>query len=164
MRLRAMRAEDLTTVLALNNAAIPHVNELDGESMRDLLAKATVCAVAERLAGVAGAVIAFRPGAAYESANYRWFSDNYEDFLYVDRIIVSEDERGSGIGRAFYDRLWADEQPPRITCEVNEVPPNPGSMEFHRALGFEQVGSLTHDGGKTVTLLCCESSAPGRVA
>ena len=32
-----------------------------------------------------------------------------------------------------------------MTCEVNIRPPNPSSLDFHRRLGFEQVGSLASD-------------------
>ena len=35
----------------------------------------------------------------------------------------------------------------RVVCEVNEEPPNPASDAFHRALGFEVVGSAAIHGG-----------------
>ena len=41
-----------------------------------------------------------------------------------------------------------------MTCEVNLRPPNPGSMAFHRAMGFDEVGTQNTEGGsKTVSLL-----------
>lgn len=106
---------------------------------------------------VAGALIAIGPGAEYASPNYQWFSAEYDDFVYVDRIVVEESHRGVGFGRAFYDWLQARLDPPRITCEVNEIPPNPRSMAFHEALGFERVGTLSHGSSEAVALLCRES-------
>ena len=41
-----------------------------------------------------------------------------------------------------------------MTCEVNVRPVNESSMEFHRRLGFEQVGSLkSDDGSREVAML-----------
>ena len=162
MSIRTLRADDLDAVLALNNASVPHVNELDGPRLAAITAEAAHCAVDVREGAIAGMVVAFGPGAAYDSANYRWFCDAYDDFLYVDRIVVDDGRRGAGLGRAFYEWLWQEGAPTRITCEVNEVPPNLGSMGFHTALGFERVGALEHDGGKRVALLSCEPAPGGR--
>ncbi len=42
----------------------------------------------------------------------------------------------------------------RVTCEVNLVPPNPGSLAFHHRLGFERMGELQHiPGEKEVAML-----------
>ncbi len=41
----------------------------------------------------------------------------------------------------------------RLTCEVNLEPPNPASLEFHRRIGFSEVGRLNTRDGRTVALL-----------
>ena len=41
-----------------------------------------------------------------------------------------------------------------VSCEVDVVPENPGSLRFHEALGFESVGQQDTEGGeKRVRLL-----------
>jgi predicted GNAT superfamily acetyltransferase len=89
---------------------------------------------------------AFDERAAYESVNYRWFHARYPRFVYVDRVVVAAAARGRGYARTLYTELFriAREAGHQIiTCEVNLVPPNPGSDAFHAALGFSEVGRGT---------------------
>ena len=101
-------------------------------------------------------LVGFRPGTGYMSPNYRWFCEHYDEFAYVDRVAVAAGARRSGIATRLYDDFAAAMPPsvPVMTCEVNVRPPNESSMEFHRRLGFEQVGSLASDSGdKEVAML-----------
>ena len=34
--------------------------------------------------------IVFSQGSIYDSRNYQWFSQNYDSFVYMDRIVVSQ--------------------------------------------------------------------------
>lgn len=149
---------DVPALLALNNAAVPHVNDLDAPAMQALLDEAAVAVKAVDARGaLAGFVIAFPPGTGYASENYRWFCENMADgFLYVDRIVVDPARRRSGAARALYTHVFeaAKGRAPRVTCEVNVRPPNPTSLAFHEALGFESVGEIEPYGGiKRVRLL-----------
>jgi len=58
--------------------------------------------------------------------------------------------RGHGLARRFYDEAWAKaaEQDVMLCCEVNEEPPNPGSMRFHERFGFKPVSGQQTEGGK----------------
>jgi predicted GNAT superfamily acetyltransferase len=94
--------------------------------------------------------------AAYGSANYRWFCERYDDFLYIDRVVADPAFRGRGVGRALYDHAieFGRGRAPLLTCEVNETPPNPDSMRFHENLGFRPLGRQETEGGaKSVVLL-----------
>jgi predicted GNAT superfamily acetyltransferase len=151
-----MRTDDLDWVLAMNNAAAPHVGELDAGKLAALFSDARMARVAEAAGRPAGAVICFSPGAPYASENYRWFQARYDDFLYIDRIFVDGPAAGAGIGRSFYADLegFAASRFAMLACEVNERPPNPVSMLFHEALGFGSVGRQTTEGGaKTVVMM-----------
>jgi predicted GNAT superfamily acetyltransferase len=105
-------------------------------------------------------VIALAPGQIYQSMNYRWFSENFEQFLYIDRIMVSPDFRRRGVATLIYDELGQVCQQAglqRLTCEVNIMPPNPGSLALHESIGFIQAGTQKTDGGKKeVSLLVKE--------
>lgn len=152
---------DRPSVLALNNASTPHVNELAPASLDDLLAEARLALKAVSRGELAGYLIAFGPGADYASPNYRWFAARYRRFLYVDRLAVPPHLRGRGIARRLYDAVFEVAGGSPVCCEVNIRPPNETSMRFHLALGMRQVGSQQTDGGsKEVALLSTASPGP----
>jgi uncharacterized protein len=150
-----IRGEDLATLAAINNDAVPNVNHLSVSRLRELVDMAAVAVSVEAGASVAGMLLALRPGADYDSVYYRWFSARFSDFLYVDRIVVDARFRGQGLGAVLQDDVAARARTlgiARITCEVNLAPPNPGSVRFHQRLGFSEVDQL-RAGGKLVCLL-----------
>ena len=156
-------ASDHTVVLALNNGAVPHVNALSEREFSWIVSHADYFRVAEDDSGVVGFVIALGAGHEYWSLNYRWFTDRGGDFLYLDRVVVSETARNSGVGRALYDDIdrFAGGKWPRITLEVNLLPPNPGSLAFHERLGFGRVGVREEENGtKAVVLMERATSSP----
>lgn len=154
--IRPLISDDFEAALRLNNAAVPHVNELDTANLADLAEEAAVAHVGEQNGAIVALLIALGPGAAYGSLNYGWFSERYDDFLYIDRIVIDGAARGGGLGRTLYEDLVrrVAGQTARIVCEVNEDPPNPGSLAFHTAMGFTPVG-LQHwpQQGKRVVML-----------
>lgn len=153
---RDIEAADVDWVETQNNLAVPNVNALSGPALLALLNRSAYQRIALHNGERAGFLIAFGVGADYGSMNYRWFSERYDDFLYVDRIVVSSDARGEGIGENLYQDLFefAGSRVSRITCEVNERPPNPGSMRFHERLGFSIVGRQETDAGtKSVAMM-----------
>jgi len=158
MHIRHLADEDLPAALALNNASIPAVNELDLAEitrLRSIAAHAFSARVSD-FDGLAGFCLAFTPGVAYQSLNYRWFSARYESFTYLDRIVVDPSLRSRGIGTAFYAELERriGRSTPWLFCEVNIRPMNEGSLRFHHRIGFTEVGQQETDGGrKTVSLL-----------
>jgi hypothetical protein len=154
-RVRDAVAADHAAVLALNNSATPHVNELSDTEFAWITSRADYFRVAEDEAGLTAFVIALRPGHEYWSLNYRWFSDRGGEFLYLDRIVVHERARGTGVGRAMYEDLnrFARGRWPCITLEVNLMPPNPGSLAFHERMGFRRVGVREEEGGAKAVAL-----------
>jgi predicted GNAT superfamily acetyltransferase len=151
--LRDALSDDLPEVLALNQKALPHVNSVALKDMQRFLEQAAYFKV---IGSLKGFLIALRPGLDYASDNYRWFSNNFDDFFYIDRIVIAEDARGRGLGSQLYKDLISTARScaPRLTCEVNSQPPNPQSMAFHTGFGFASVGSQRTEGGtKEVSLL-----------
>ena len=53
----------------------------------------------------AGFVITFAAGSAYDGENFAWFSERYDDFCYLDRVVIHEDFRRRGLGSLVYDEL-----------------------------------------------------------
>jgi predicted GNAT superfamily acetyltransferase len=147
---------DLEPALALNNANVPALNELDLAEIARLVGIAEVALTAEVDGEFAGFCIVFAPGVDYGSLNYAWFSRNYDDFVYLDRIAVDPAYRRYGIGRAFYAELVQrlTGKFPVLTCEVNVRPRNDASLDFHHSIGFREVAQQdTDNGNKTVSLL-----------
>lgn len=152
--IRDMRAHDLDWVLHANNGATPHVGELDAAKLAALFHECSVARVAEANGRPVGAVMCLSPGAPYTSENYLWFQRRYEDFLYIDRIFV-EPSAAAGVGQLIYRDLerFADGRCAMLACEVNERPPNPVSIAFHKKCGFEPVGRQTTEGGAKAVVM-----------
>lgn len=159
--IRTFRAGDLASLIAMNNRAVPAVNNLTAEELTDQIAEARVCLVAvEASADEAadsaplGFLLCYGENQDYDSRNYQWLNDRLEQFFYTDRICVAEDQRGRRIGeklyKALFDKFDALNVP--FTCEVNTRPENPGSLRFHKRLGFEEFGHEDH-GDKAVVFL-----------
>jgi predicted GNAT superfamily acetyltransferase len=150
LKVRDAVAADHAAVLALNNAHTPHVNALTDEEFAWLTAHATYFRIAEDAEGLAGFVLCVPHGTSYWSGNYKWFTERFDNFLYLDRVVVSPRMRRAGVGRALYEDLhttcagrW-----PRVTLEVNLRPPNPTSIAFHEAMGYRAVGVREYADGQ----------------
>ena len=144
-RLRPLRVDDdaeLAAVLKLNNDAVPAVNSLTADRLRDLGTMAQHAdVVVDESDTLLGLVVVLPRGAAYASPLYRWFSERYPSYLYLDRIVVDPAVRRRGVGAFVYDRMEERARPDgRLVCEVNLRPPNPGSVAFHSARGYVEVG------------------------
>jgi len=167
---RALAETDLGRLVALNHAAVPAVNDIDLAEMAGLVGDARVAAGVVDPAHpdvVLGFVLALPPGLGYASENYRWFSERAAEragertgatggFVYVDRIVVAEGNRGAGIGVLLYDAVFdaaRADGAAEVFCEVNVEPPNPGSLVFHGRLGFAEVGRQATKGGSVVVAL-----------
>lgn len=156
MHIRPFQPDDLPAVLALNNACVPDVNELDEQGVLRLVDMTDAALVAEVDGAFAGFCWVMGPGLAYESLNYVWFSERYDQFVYLDRIAVHPQFRRYGVGSAFYTELQRmfGATRPVLLCEVNLRPRNETSLRFHERVGFREVGQQDTDGGeKTVSLL-----------
>jgi len=157
--IRLVKSSDLDQILELNNAAVPAVSALEraeldwfAEMAHSFLVKPTAAdQVAGYMIGLDG------PGVAYQSLNYQWFSQRYDRFIYVDRIVVAEAGRSRGVGRALYDEFCTRGRTGGhsvMLAEVNIRPRNDVSLRFHDLYGFRPVGEQDTDGGaKRVVML-----------
>ncbi|MEQ8523552.1 GNAT family N-acetyltransferase [Gracilimonas sp.] len=157
MNIRQALKKDLPEILEMNEASLPHVSSVKLSEMEYYLEKANPFLVIEEKGELAGFIIVLQKGLDYPSLNYTFFCTNYDDFDYVDRIVISEDFRGRKFGTALYEYLSNNSNQKLITCEVNLQPPNPNSLAFHKSLGFKKVAEQeTENGKKRVALMAME--------
>jgi len=163
MRLRELTVADRPQVLGLHEESVEVLSEMDEERLEFILALANRSLVAELDGEIVGFAIAIAPGTDYDSDNYRWFSERYERFLYLDRIAVAATHRRQGVGGALYEAMEAAAAAHgRMVCEVNVEPRNDVSLAFHRARGYREVGRLAHGTVRTVALFSKElQGSPG---
>lgn len=161
-RLRDARDEDLEVVHAINEAAVPHVNSISPDRFRHFTREAAYFRVALLGADVAGYLVAFAPGADYDSVNFLWFQERYRDFMYIDRIAVAENARRNRIASTLYGDFFdfAGARTRLVTCEVNMRPANAESMVFHERFGFRRVGTQQTDGGNKLVCLMAKELGP----
>lgn len=156
--LRPARVDDLDAIMRANNAEIPEVSELQNATAMRLLELADQALVAEVEGAFAGFAFALPGGIAdFDALNYRWFEDNLEDYLYVERIVIADGNRGSGVGRALYDHLIETSERSHLVSEVNTNPRNDASLAFHDRFGFEPIGELTYGDDITCVKLARKS-------
>ena len=157
METRPLSQSDVHSIWSINEQGLPGTGQVSEQEVSDLLKLSTLSIGIFQNQKLVGFVICLSPRTEYKSLNYAWFNEKYEDFIYVDRIAVSSDQRNKGIGSKIYEEViaYSQEHEIPVAAEVNLNPPNPGSMRFHNRFGFEEVGVLHHK-EKSVTMLLLE--------
>ena len=155
---------DFGIICGLNQAAVQHTSDMDPArlaTLHELACYHRVCCVDDRIAGF---LLAMRDGAAYENANFNWFSKKFIHFVYIDRIVVGSEFRGMNLGSLLYEDLFRYARSNgigRVTCEYNIVPPNEPSRRFHDKFGFQEQGTQwLEEGAKRVSMQAVELTLP----
>ena len=149
-RFRAATQSDFAAILALNLQSEHFLSPLSPAKLNRLATEAALFQVALSGDTVAGFLLVFGPEADYDSPNFLWFKMRYDDFLYVDRVVVSEVFRGRYLASHFYEQLEMQAVArgvSQVVCEVNIDPPNPASLRFHGKRGFVEVGQQSIPAG-----------------
>ena len=148
---------DEAEILALNEAAVPHVSSLTTTKLALLREQSIYTGIARSSTGeLAGFILVLDETASYDSVNFGWFHKRYAHFAYVDRIAIASSFQRQGIGRRLYASVnkLVQRRYPTLACEVNLRPPNLISETFHAQLGFVEVGKQDTEGGaKRVVML-----------
>lgn len=157
--LRDVQTQDLTSVLKLNNQAgsnILPMTEADVARFHDTAPYFKVGIVNDE---VAAFLIALNDQSHCDGQNFQWFKKHFQQFTYIDRIVVSAKHRGHGLGRSFYADAssFAEVYAPQLCCEVFMDPPNDIALLFHSMFGFKEVGQqVMTSAGRRVSMLSKE--------
>ena len=150
---RDMTLLDLEVVHAINEENVPAVGQETFDDLRAIFDVCSINLVAEIDGRVRGFCMVMPPGVDYGSPNYLYFCDRHEDFVYLDRVAITADSQGRGIGPMLYREVERRTTAPWFALEVNVQPPNEGSLRFHAREGFVKVDQLETRPGKIVSLM-----------
>ena len=84
----------------------------------------------------------------YDYKSYKWFGEKYSKFLYIDRIVIAKDYRRQGLGNQLYQYAFEHAKTDGIgiiAAAINAE--NKDSLEFHKRMGFSEVGNQLIRGG-----------------
>ena len=145
----------LNAMWLINQANIPEVGDIPTiEEFNSLTAMSSHVIVVNEGKETAGFIILMREKEEYHSLNYKFFTANYDEFLYVDRVAIKDGFRRQGLGKMIYDEVFrlAAEIKTDVCCEVNTLPRNDASLAFHAEFGFQEVGVKDYDDHSVVYL------------
>jgi predicted GNAT superfamily acetyltransferase len=143
---------DLDVVHLINQENVPAVGTETRATLEEIFDLCSTALVAEDDA-IRGFCMVLPPGTSYGSPNYLYFCDNYDDFVYLDRVAVTASHQGRGIGPLLYREVEARATAEWFTLEVNVKPLNEGSLRFHAREGFVEVDQMETRPGKIVSLM-----------
>lgn len=152
--LRPATIDDGEDIVTLNASSVAVTSPMDNKRFRQLFDLCAITIVADIDEEVVGFLMGFTDDSVYDNGNYRWFAERLKRFVYIDRVVVSESCRSSGVGRAFYSHIqfWAKNADLlSIAAEMDVDPPNTVSLNFHHKAGFVQIGTRMLDSGKVVS-------------
>lgn len=154
MQIRPYLKRDLTALHHINIAGEPGVGAVTEAELAEIISMGACCVAIDADDAPCGFLLVLGPGTAYKSPNYKWFEARHQaaktTFIYVDRIAIAAAAQGLGLGAQLYHAAFAQyaNSVDCIACEVNTNPPNPGSVRFHKRLGFIEVGTQEFAPGK----------------
>ena len=154
MEIRSLTRVDINSMWEINEQGLPGTGKVSLKEISHLLDISELALGVYEGGKLLGFVLCLLPKTNYGSLNYAWFNERYDEFIYVDRIAVSEEHRNHGVGTDLYGCVisYSQQHNVPIAAEVNSEPPNPGSMRFHVRQKFEEIGTLQHE-YKAVTML-----------
>lgn len=155
MIIRNANKQDFLEILSLNQDFVQLTSELDFIRLAKLAEYSCYFKVIQDADSIAAFLLAFGPDAPYESVNYQWFQHRYERFVYIDRIVVSQEHQGKKLGAWLYNDLFDDSSEKgfqQVVCEYNSQPINLPSQKFHTSFGFKEVGNQRISDSKVVSM------------
>ncbi len=153
--IRDATEHDFPDIVKLNAGQVEFTSPMDIDRLKMLDSLADYHRVVVTEAMVVAFMLAMKTNVPYENDNYDWFSVRYDNFLYIDRVVVIAGYQGRRIGTLLYEDLFEfarENIVPLVTCEINTLPPNERSLAFHEKLGFKEVGEQWIQNSKKVSM------------
>lgn len=138
----------LEQIFILNQENIPEVGDLNStDNFKNLLDMSYKNFYVTEANKIIAFVVCFKQGSEYQSKNYEFFCKTEENFIYIDRIAIKKNFRRKKIAKNLYIRIQkiASEKQSSLCCEVNTIPKNQPSIDFHYDFGFKKIGKKEFD-------------------
>ena len=140
----AIKPEHFDKILKLNADFVHWLSPLDAGQLEALL---QCCRYARQIGGGEAVLMAIASDTEVtDHSNFDWLKARRENFIYIDRVIVSAASQGAGYAGKLYADLADFARTngyDQLTCEVNTQPDNPGSHAFHLRQGYQVIGEQT---------------------
>ena len=138
-------------ILRMNQDFVHWLSPLDDDGLTNLL---NLSDYKKQIHNADGVLIGYAHNVDYDHKNLKWLRARFDQFYYIDRIILHSAAQGKGYGRQLYADFEAQAKKlglPRLVCEVNVEPNNPASHKFHERLGFNALADVNYpDYGATL--------------
>ncbi len=130
-------------LLEINNEAVPDIGALNLVKAQWLVEHLMMPGLVLLDGQAAGIIVVLSDSCGYDSDYYRWFTDRYKNFLYIDRVVIAAWARGQGVAKQIYQAVEriAEERDLAIVADVHSEPPNVASLNLHLATGYEVIGT-----------------------
>ena len=132
-------------ILKMNAAFVHWLSPLDKAGLKALISS---CIYARQIGSGDAVLLAIASETEMaDHSNLSWLKSRNENFIYIDRVIVSAPAQGNGYAGLLYTDLATFAQVngyDSLTCEVNLLPANPGSHAFHLRHGYHPQGDFNH--------------------
>ncbi len=154
--IRKALKKDYSEILKLNQKDVEMLSPLDETLLSKMDELSEIFLVIEQDKKIVAFILAFRDKCDYWSDNYKWFLNNYTNFIYIDRIVIDENYRKLGLAKELYENLfdYALNNKYDLVCAEIDIEPeyNYPSIRFHKKMGFREVGTRISKQTLTVSL------------
>ena len=143
-------------IFELNQNNIPALGSLDDlKHVQDLYNHSLFAAVVIVKEKIVGFAFVMDYKSDYKSLNYKFFKNNFKNFLYIDRVALAVEFQRKGYGTELYNEIYkiSNDLFYPLCCEVNTIPLNKQSLDFHHKFGFKTLEKVPF-GEKQVAMLC----------
>ena len=146
----------LQFIFELNQNNIPALGSLNNlKHVQDIYNHSLFAALVTKKEKFIGFAFIMDYKSDYKSLNYKFLKNSFKNFLYVDRVAFGEEFQRKGYGTELYNEIYkiANNLGSPLCCEVNTIPINKQSLDFHHKFGFQTLEKVTF-GEKQVAMLC----------
>ena len=139
----------------LNQKATPKALHLPERNFAELAPYCDYHLLTKAASRITAFALAMSSGQALEHVSYQWFLTRFENFVYVDRVVVDDASRRQGHGTQLLQAciVKAQEQHKSlIVCQVHDRPSNQIAHLFVQRMGFHAIESVMLPSREIVTM------------